>query len=285
MNKKIFLFVFATILILSSCNKDWVDYSPIDMYSANLEYDDSQATKFLNVAAVSLEISKDDKNANIQNIKLMTEKIKSEHSDIQVIVFPELALEWYWDEIQKSEYQKLMAETIPGAATDSLSKFAAENNVTIVCGLTEKEGENLYNTQVLIRPNGELIKYRKRNLNITDIDNEMQSGEDKLVTTEIDGIKVCLFICSDMQSNKITKEIAESDVDVILHSLTSSTDMNPFVSYVGTQMNKWIVFANRFGTEGIFKYTGFVQIINPVGTVSNRSEGSNVYTFRKLGIY
>jgi predicted amidohydrolase len=284
MNKLKILMITALIFLIS-CNKDWVDYSPMDMYSANIEYDDSQATKFLNVAAVSMEISKDDKNANIQNIKLMTEKIKSEHSDIQVIVFPELALEWYWDETQKADYQKTMAETIPGAATDSLTKFAFDNNVTIVCGLTEIEGDKLYNTQVLIRPNGELIKYRKRNLNVTDLDNEMQAGEDKLVTTEIDGIKVCLFICSDMQSNKITKEIAESDIDVILHSLTSSTDMNPNVSYLGLQMNKWVVFANRFGTEGVFNYTGFVQIINPVGTVSLRQEGSNVYAFRKLGIY
>ncbi len=284
MNKLKILMITALIFLIS-CNKDWVDYSPMDMYSANIEYDDSQATKFLNVAAVSMEISKDDKNANIQNIKLMTEKIKSEHSDIQVIVFPELALEWYWDETQKADYQKTMAETIPGAATDSLTKFAFDNNVTIVCGLTEIDGDKLYNTQVLIRPNGELIKYRKRNLNVTDLDNEMQTGEDKLVTTEIDGIKVCLFICSDMQSNKITKEIAESDIDVILHSLTSSTDMNPNVSYLGLQMNKWVVFANRFGTEGVFNYTGFVQIINPAGTVSLRQEGSNVYAFRKLGIY
>ena len=107
----------------------------------------------------------------------------------------------------------------------------------------------------------------------------------ELVTTEIDGIKIAMFICSDMQSNQITKEIADAKVDVILHSLTSSTDMNANISYVGTQMNTWIVFANRFGTEGIFDYTGFTHIINPAGTISERATGNNAYVYRNLGIF
>jgi len=283
MKKNIFLSFI--ILFLFSCNKDWVDYSPIDMYSANLVYDDSQATKFLNVAAVSIQPSKDDKQASLNLIKTMVEKIKLEHSDIQIIVFPELSLEWYWDEDKKSDYQKTMSETIPGMATDFVKNLAITNNVNIVFGLTELDGAKLYNSQVLLKSNGDLIKYRKRNLNQTDIDNEMQIGDNGLVTTDIDGVKVCLFICSDMQSNKIAKELADSDVKVILHSLTSSTDMNPKVSYVGTELNKWIVFANRYGTEGYFIYTGFLQLINPAGTVSVREEGNNVYAFKKLGIY
>jgi len=281
--KLLFLVLLTTFFF--GCNDDWVDYSPIDMYSANLEYDETQATKFLNVAAVSFQIAKDDKQANLNSIKTMVEKIKLEHSEIQVIVFPELALEWYWDEDLKSDYQIKMAETIPGNATDFVKNLAVTNNVNIAFGLTEIENSKLYNTQVLLKPNGELLKYRKRNLNQTDIDNKIQAGENSLVTTEIDGIKVCMFICSDMQSNSITEEICNSDVKVILHSLTSSTDMNPTVSYVGKQMNKWIVFANRFGEEGYFNYTGFVQLINPAGIVSVREEGNNVYAFKKLGIY
>jgi len=282
--KILFYFLLTTILI--SCQKDWLDYSPIDMYSAKIEYDDSNAPKHLSVAAVSIQPSKTDKQVTLNTIKTMVEKIKTEHSDIQVIVFGELILEWYFDEDTKDEYQRLMSETIPGVSTDFIKNLSMTYNVTIIFGMTELDApsNNLYNSQILIRPTGELVKYRKRNLNITDLDNKITAGNE-LVVTEIDGIRVAMFICSDMQSNKITKEIADAKVDVILHSLTSSTDMNADISYVGTQMNTWIVFANRFGTEGIFDYTGFSHIINPAGTISERATGNNAYVYRKLGIF
>jgi len=285
MKVKILSYV-VLITILAGCQKDWLDYSPIDMYSAKIEYDDSKATKHLSVAAVSIQPSKTDKQVTLNTIRTMVEKIKSEHSDIQVIVFGELILEWYWDEENKDQYQRLMSEPIPGTSTEFVKNLASVNNVTIVFGLSELDvsTDKIYNTQVLIRPNGELVKYRKRNLNVTDEDNKMTAGEE-LVVTEIDGIRVAMFICSDMQSNKITKELADAKVDVILHSLTSSTDMNADISYVGTQMNTWIVFANRFGSEGIYEYTGFSHIINPAGTISERATGNNAYVYRKLGIY
>ncbi len=285
MKIKILFYVLLTTTMIS-CQKDWLDYSPIDMYSAKIEYDDSQATKHLSVAAVSIQPSKTDKQVTLNTIKTMVEKIKSEHSDIQVIVFGELILEWYWDEENKDQYQRLMSETIPGTSTEFVKNIASVNNVTIVFGLSELDvsTDKIYNTQVLIRPNGELVKYRKRNLNVTDEDNKMTAGEE-FVVTEIDGIRIAMFICSDMQSNNITKEIANAKVDVILHSLTSSTDMNADISYVGTQMNTWIVFANRFGSEGIFEYTGFSHIINPAGTISERATGNNAYVYRKLGIF
>lgn len=282
--KFLFLVLFATILY--GCQKDWLDYSPIDMYSAKIAYNDNNAPKHLSVAAVSIQPSKTDKQITLNTIKTMVEKIKLEHADIQVIVFGELILEWYFDENTKDEYQRTMSETIPGASTNFIKNLSTNNNVNIVFGLTELDNmsNNLYNSQVLIRPTGEIVKYRKRNLNITDLDNKITAGNE-IVVTEIDGIRAAMFICSDMQSDKITKEIADAKVDVILHSLTSSTDLNPNISYVGTQMNTWIVFANRFGTEGSYSYTGFCHIINPAGTISERAIGNNSYVYRKLGIF
>ncbi len=283
---KYLFFFILTIFAFVSCEDDWIDYTPIDMWSADVDYDDSNAPKHLSVAAVSIQPSKTDKTITLNLIKSMVEKIKTEHDDIQVIVFGELILEWYYDSKTEEEYQRLMAETIPGNATDFVKTIAFENNVNIVFGLTEIDSQTnkLYNSQVLINPNGEIIKYRKRNLNETDIDNGINKG-DSFVSVDIDGIKTALFICSDMQSDKITKEMADKNIDVILHSLTSSTDLNEEISYVGLQMNTWIVFANRYGKEGDFDYTGFTQIINPAGTVSKRIEGKNVYVYRKLGIF
>jgi 5-aminopentanamidase len=285
MKKTTFLLILFTTAFLS-CKRDWLDYSPIDMYSSNIDYNDDDAPKHLNVAAVSIQPSKTDKQETWNTLKQMVEKIKSEHNDIQVIVFGELIMEWYYDSEAKEAYQHQMAEKIPGASTDFVKYLAVGNNVNILFGLTEIDTitNNFYNTQVLVRNNGDILKYRKRNLNKTDIDNKLSAG-DEFVVTEIEGIHAAMFICSDMQSDKITKEIADTKVDVILHSLTSSTDLNSEISYVGTQMNTWIVFANRYGKEGEYTYTGFTLIINPAGTISERAVGKNVYVYRRLGIF
>lgn len=271
---------------ISSCQKDWLDYSPIDMYSAVINYDDMNAPKHLEVAATTVQPHKTNKQQTLNIIKTMVEKIKSEHSDIQVIVFGEMILEWYWDEDTKDTYLRSMSETIPGNSTDFIKQIAMTNNVNIVFGMAELDASstNIYNTQVLIKPTGEIIKYKKINLNSTDKDNKI-SGGNELVITEIDGIKVAMLICSDMQSSKIAKELANSKVDVILQSLTSTTDLNDKISYVGMQMNTWIVFANRFGTEGIYDYTGFSYIINPAGTITKRALGNDTYVYQKIGIY
>ncbi len=272
--------------IFSGCQRDWLDYSPIDMYSSKIDFEDSTAPKRLNVAAATISPDKADKAATLTKMQNIIEKIKSEHADIQVIVFGELILEWYYDEESPTDYQREMSETVPGVSTNFIANLASENNVTLVFGITELDAtsDKIYNTQVFIRPNGELIKYRKQNLNDIDIENGMTAGTEA-VFAEIDGVKVALFVCSDMQSAEVSKHITDEKVDVVLHSLTSTTDMNAEISYVGLQLNTWIVFSNRFGNENVFSYTGFAHIINPTGTICERSTGENEYVYRSLGIF
>lgn len=66
---------------------------------------------------------------------------------------------------------------------------------------------------------------------------------------------------------------------------TFPSHLSPQISSMGIQMNTWIVSANRFGTEGQFNYPGFTQIISPTGSIEKRSEGENIYVYRKLGIF
>ena len=274
-------------IITPSCQKeDWLDYSPIDMYSAHMEIDDGDAPSFLNVAAVSLQSHKTDKQITIERMRTMIETIQLERPNVEVIIFPEIIMEWYStndDEI----YQRKMAETIPGNSTNTMANMASNYNLTLLFGLTEIDtvSNKIYNSQVLIRPNKELVKYRKRNLNSIDLKNGMSAGLNSLIVVKIGPANCAMFICSDMQNASITQELGDSDVDVILQSTTSTTDLNTQVSYVGMQMNKWLVWSNRFGQEGSMNYTGFTQIINPLGSVSRRAEGESKYVYRELGIY
>jgi predicted amidohydrolase len=57
-----------------------------------------------------------------------------------------------------------LAQSIPGPYSDALCKAAADHRIYVAAGLTEKNGDILHNTAVLISPQGEiLLKHRKIN--------------------------------------------------------------------------------------------------------------------------
>lgn len=275
------------IFLLASCQGDWMDYSPIDMYSAPMGYDDSQSTKRLAVAVASMQPSKTDKQASLDTLSNIVGRIQQEHPEVRLVVFGEMILGWYWDPENKAQYIADKAEVIPGitgSAVQQVLQLAKVHNIYIAFGLAERDSltGKIYNTQVLAHPDGTWDKYRKRNLNITDEDNGITAG-DSLVIVNIEGIRTAMLICSDMQSAKITREISDAKVDLIMQSLTSTTDLNPDISYVGTQFNRWLLFANRYGNEKDFMYTGFSHIIDPTGTIQERTTGRNSYVYRNLG--
>ena len=57
------------------------------------------------------------------------------------------------------------ARPIPGPSADPLCRAAAREGVHVVAGLTERDGEAIYNTAVLLSPEGRLLhKHRKINV-------------------------------------------------------------------------------------------------------------------------
>ncbi len=76
-----------------------------------------------------------------------------------VVVLPEcLDLGWTWPEAER------FAQPIPGPTSDRLSGAAAAAEVTVVAGLTERDGDRLYNAAILVGADGTILaKHRKIN--------------------------------------------------------------------------------------------------------------------------
>ena len=98
---------------------------------------------------------------------------------VDILVFPETVLTGY-GYLQPSQdpfYQKFgvsmqvyTAETIPGATTNELSKYAKKYNMYIIFGMTEKDEagtikdngvEKVYNSAAILYPNGKIDSYQK----------------------------------------------------------------------------------------------------------------------------
>lgn len=107
------------------------------------------------------------------------------------IVLPE-ALDVGWTHPSARE----MAEPIPGPSSDRLATAADDAGIHVVAGLTERDGQRIYNAAVLISPRGEiLLKHRK--INILDIARDLYAIGDSLSVAETPLGCIAIPICAD----------------------------------------------------------------------------------------
>ncbi len=81
----------------------------------------------------------------------------------QLIVLPELCNTGYVLESREEAYA-LSEEVSTGETITAWTKAAAEKNVTLVAGFLERDGVKLYNSAVVIGPDGIIGTYRKTHL-------------------------------------------------------------------------------------------------------------------------
>jgi N-carbamoylputrescine amidase len=283
---KTLLFVLFLTSVISCQKNDTIVQSLFDLSGAPLKYDDSNASKHLNVAAVSIKCSKD-KSKNIEKIKQRATQAKVLYPKTELILFGESVLGWYIDDDNPKPYQEQIAESIPGPATDSISKIAFNLGCYIGFGLTEKNGDNLYNSFVLINPDGE-IEAIHRKVNITPEDElggiiPASKVDSSVTIVEINNIKAAMIICADVNGFWLSEKLISNNVELILHPMASEVPMFK-IDAVSRQFNAWEVFANRYGSELERSYSGTCFIADPAGTIRVGGSENEGFYYYKIGV-
>lgn len=114
-----------------------------------------------------------------------------------IVVLPE-ALDLGWTSPSARE----LAEPIPGPRTDVLAEAAVAARIFVVAGLTERAGERVYNSAVLISPDGELL-LRHRKINILSIAQDLYAIGDSLSVAETPLGTIAIPICADNFSSSL----------------------------------------------------------------------------------
>ena len=282
--KNISLFVLLFIsLFLLNCEDDLLKPSYIELSGAEIPYDDSGATKHLNVAAVALNCDLEREN-NISNMETMIDRIMSEKPETELIVFGETITGWYYNKDNPKEYQKSIAESIPGNATNRMDSLATNYKIHIIFGISEIKNDTLYNSQVAINPEGVIIAIHRKNW-LFYLDEE--SGFTPIRNAEvidIKGIRAGLMICADSDNLWLTKKYIEEKVDVIIHS-NSTKDSEYNFSVGARRFNSWVISANRSGKEDDNEYRGMIYIADPAGNIRAGGTGDNWYTFYQINVF
>lgn len=239
-----------------------------------------RSPKVLAVATVAMtpdwdpQISRD-------RMEQIVEETTQEYPDVRLILFGEVILGWFYKNDETQEYHESIAETVPGPTTEFIAELTKRHDVYISFGLSEREDGKLYNAQVLISPDGNVVaKHRKfwiRNKVFT-------SGDRQLTTAYVDGIKVAMLICADARSLKLLRAIRRQRVDVVLASLADYATSEKVNQLMGAFYDAWTIVANRYGEEPPLMWRGLITITDPWARLRASGMGKEQVLVQRLAI-
>ncbi len=188
-------------------------------------------------------------------------------TDSDLVVFPECALSGYM--LSNAQSARRCADSIPGHLTDALCATCQRHGLHCVVGMLETEGPSLYNTAVLIGPDGVIGRYRKSHIACIGVDCFTSPGNDpyEVFTTSIG--RIGLQICYDWRFPEITRVLALQGAEIIIHPTNSPIQAREIAEFItrarAAENAVFFVTANRCGTEGGTAFFGWSQIIDPRG--------------------
>ncbi len=192
---------------------------------------------------------------------------------LDLAVLPELFATGYQfrDRAEVAHY----AETLDGPICARLREHAAASGTTLVAGLAEREGERLYNSSVLVRPDGSTELYRKVHL-FWDEKAIFTPGDLGFPVFAACGATVGMMVCFDWVFPEAARSLALAGAQVICHPSNLVLPFCPDAMITRCLENRvFAVTTNRVGVEERIEgkrleFIGLSQICGPDGVYLER---------------
>jgi predicted amidohydrolase len=205
----------------------------------------------------------EDKEKNFQKMKNWIERAASEDSDL--VVFPEMSLTGY----SLRDRVFMLAESIPdGGSVNRLESVAKENNLHVIFGMPEMSDELkgvIYNSAVLLGPQGYIGKYRKQFLPTHGPFEELRyfrpGPVPEVFETSIGTIG--LQICFDAFLPEVSRFLAVEGADLLVN-ISAAPAIGKAYSNWGRASFETIIPARAMENTVFFVYVNLVGIENNV---------------------
>jgi len=164
--------------------------------------------KTTRVAAVSMNGYLGEPERVLRAIDGWCERAGAEKAEL--VLFPELVVHGHC-----TPNTWALAEPVPdGPSVGRLTQIARRHRLILCAGLSEKERDIVYNTQVLVGPDGYLGKQRK--IHLSRDEGFFYKGGRELPVIDVGPCKVGIVICYDNQFPEIARVLALRGADVLL---------------------------------------------------------------------
>lgn len=202
---------------------------------------------------------------NIKQVELQTKRA-SEDYQADLLVIPEVYLSGYGMNSQKTNdaANYIIKENV----VEHFCSLARQYSIAILICYPELSEQKIYNSATLIDKKGNcLLTYRKTHLWAENERALYTEGDELSPVVEIDGIKVAVLICYDIEMSEVARCLALRGAQLLLvptaigpGSVNESLVIN-VVSARALENHVWIAYANHSPP----KFLGLSRIVGPIG--------------------
>ncbi|HET7228172.1 MAG TPA: nitrilase-related carbon-nitrogen hydrolase [Chthoniobacterales bacterium] len=224
------------------------------------------ANKAMKIAAAQFSCAPGEIGANLRKIHEFTSRAKEVGAEL--IVFPEMSDTGYSMPIIRKAATDWKQGAVP-----RLEEIAREFSIAIICGVSEREGDRIYNSQVFFDAAGNMIaKYRKTHLvTASQVDERsVFTPGDSFVSCEVGKYVFGLTICYDLRFPEVCRKLAvEQQVNVFVNSsawpIVRVEHLRLLALTRAIENQCYLILANRTGADGTL--CGTSVIIDPYGVI------------------
>jgi omega-amidase len=220
----------------------------------------------MKIAAAQISCALGDVEANVRKIRDFSARAKE--GGAELVVFPEVADTGYSMPVIEA-----CATPWTEGAVPELQRTAKDLSLAIICGVSEREGASIYNSQVFIDASGNVVgSYRKTHLFTgTPIgEDECFLPGNELKSFPFGGFRLGLSVCYDLRFPEVYRTLAidEGANVFILSSAWPFPRIEHFrilVTARAIENQSYMISSNRVGTDEGVTCCGSSAIIDPYG--------------------
>lgn len=215
--------------------------------------------KPVKVAVVQMQCVMKDVDATLEHAEKMVREAAVGKPDL--IVLPELFNTGYRVEEADSELAEL-----PGGRTEKwMQALAAELNAYLIGAILERDGEIIYDTALLVGPEGRIGHYRK--MYLWGAETERFGRGDDVAVFELPFAKVGLQICYEIGFPEGTRKLAQNGAEIVVYTSAFGKirgyAWDLFSKARALENGIYTVACNRVGTEKDTVFGGLSRIVAP----------------------
>jgi predicted amidohydrolase len=220
------------------------------------------------IAAAQIACSLGDIDTNVGKMRDFSARAKA--SVAELVVFPEMADTGYAMPVIRQTARPWSEGAVP-----ELQKIAQELSLAIISGVSERDGDCIYNSQIFIDAEGEIVgSYRKTHLFTAPPIGEETcfSPGSALMSFPFGEFRLGLSICYDLRFSEVFRTLAiEQKANVFILSSAWPFPRVEHFRILATaraiENQSYVVVSNRVGTDDGVTCCGSSAIIDPYGVV------------------
>ncbi|MCW4000359.1 MAG: carbon-nitrogen hydrolase family protein [Candidatus Bathyarchaeota archaeon] len=229
----------------------------------------------IKLALCQISCRRENKEANLSKIEELTRRAKQEGAELAI--FPEMSLTGYVLHDLLFE----VAEPIPGPSVKRIEALAKETQMHIIFGMaerSEKAQATIYNTAVLVGPEGLLGKYRKMYLPTHSVFEEKRyfrpGYQPAAIKTKLG--TVGLTICYDVFFPEVFRLPRLMGAQLLVCISASPAVRRSYFEILtaarALENTAYLAYVNLAGLEDGMQFWGGSRLVSPTGDVLARAK-------------